>query len=170
MKELIIYKDNKIQNTKVYLICVRPCAGKTTHAKHLESKLNAIRFSTDEWMSTLYNIDGNFDEKYRNNKLKCKELIWKLCKSLIPLGIDIILDFGFWKKFERDAYKSKIKETGATPILHYLPAPNNTLKGRIKNRNKNLPFGVFYISDINFEKWISWFEPPLKDEEAIVIK
>ena len=32
-------------------------AGKTTYAQDLEDRLHAVRFTTDEWISTLYSED-----------------------------------------------------------------------------------------------------------------
>ena len=38
---------------RLIIVCGLPGSGKTTHAKHLEAKLPAVRFCPDEWMDTL---------------------------------------------------------------------------------------------------------------------
>jgi predicted kinase len=41
----------------VHLVCGSTGAGKTTYAIMLTEKLNAVRFSIDEWMSALFWMD-----------------------------------------------------------------------------------------------------------------
>jgi predicted kinase len=38
---------------RLIIVCGLPGSGKTAHAKLLESRLGAIRFSPDEWMDAL---------------------------------------------------------------------------------------------------------------------
>jgi DNA helicase TIP49 (TBP-interacting protein) len=38
---------------RLIIVCGLPGSGKTTHAKHLEAKLPAVRFCPDEWMDAL---------------------------------------------------------------------------------------------------------------------
>ena len=155
----------KNHTAKVHIMCGFVCAGKTILSKKLALETNAIRYSTDEWLDALYETDGSFDQTYRENRAKCKNLIWKICQRNLSVGVDVILDFGFWTKTERDLYKVKAIEAGATPILHYLPVEVAVLKQRLQKRNLNLPPGDFYISDDHFNNWLSWFEPPDSSEK-----
>jgi predicted kinase len=76
-------------------------AGKTTLARRLERNIPAIRFSHDEWMVRLYGSDPpieQFADFYRRIYEQVEE-IWLRC---LELGIDVVLDFGFWSRQERD--------------------------------------------------------------------
>ena len=58
---------------RLIIVCGLPGSGKTTHAKLLEARLGAIRFSPDEWLEAL-SLDL-YDEGSRE---KIEALQWKL--------------------------------------------------------------------------------------------
>jgi len=63
---------------RLIIVCGLPGSGKTTHAKLLEARLGAIRFSPDEWMDAL-SLDL-YDEKWRT---KVEALQWKFGQELL---------------------------------------------------------------------------------------
>jgi len=79
-----------------------PGSGKTTHAKLLQGRLGAIRFSPDEWMEAL-SLDL-YDEVRRE---KIEALQWKLCQNLLTLGVTVIVEWGTWGRSERDTCGSE---------------------------------------------------------------
>ena len=91
-------------------------AGKTTFARRLERNIPAIRFSHDEWMVRFYGNDPpieHFAEFYRRVSEQTEE-VWSRC---LELGLDVVLDFGFWTRRERDATREKILAIGAQARL-----------------------------------------------------
>jgi predicted kinase len=58
---------------RLIIVCGLPVSGKTTLAKVLESRLQAVRFSPDEWINAL-SLDL-YDEESRG---KIEALQWKL--------------------------------------------------------------------------------------------
>lgn len=158
------------RKAELYIICGFVGSGKTTLAKKLEKKYKAIRFSTDEWMIDLFGFNGDFGEEYRNNKKICKEFIWKLTKQILSSGTDVILDFGFWSRKERDIFRKRAKQVGVDFELYFLDVPLEELKKRVKKRNKKLTKGTFFISDKWLGEWIPNFEAPSPEENSIVVK
>src|ERR1700694_1404313 len=75
-----------------------PGSGKTTHAKLLEGRLGAIRFSPDEWMDAL-SLDL-YDEERREN---IEALQWRFGQELLAHGLTVIIEWGTWGRSERDA-------------------------------------------------------------------
>src|SRR5437868_5202366 len=63
---------------RLIIVCGLPGSGKTTHAKLLEAKLGAIRFSPDEWMDAL-SLDL-YDEGKRE---KIEALQWRFGQELL---------------------------------------------------------------------------------------
>ena len=141
--------------------------GKTTLARQLEQKIPAIRFSHDEWMTRLYGDDPpveNFPEFYRRVS-ELLEQVWPRC---LVLGVDVVLDFGFWARSERDAFRAEIAAVGAQARLYRVTCPEEEAWRRIEKRNTDLQ-GSLYIARNTFEVLRHRFEPLGSDEECIEI-
>src|SRR6516165_2408132 len=112
-------------------------AGKSTFARQLERNIPAIRFSHDEWMVRFYGNDPpieHFQDSYRRVHEQVEE-IWLRC---LELGLDVVLDFGFWTRWERDATDRKIIALGAEAFVYRLTCSEDEAWRRIEKRNVNL--------------------------------
>jgi predicted kinase len=141
--------------------------GKTTFARQLEERLPAIRFSHDEWMARLYGVDPpveHFAEFYRR-VWEQTENIWLRC---LELGLNVVLDFGFWTRQERDAVRAKVAAIGGQARLYRLTCPEDEAWRRIERRNADLR-GSLYIARPTFEMLKGRFEPLDDNEECIEI-
>ena len=83
------------------IVCGLPGSGKTTHAKQVEAKLGAVRFSPDEWMNAL-EIDL-YDSQMRE---QIEALQWTFAQHLLKLGQTVIIEWGTWARAERDALRN----------------------------------------------------------------
>ncbi len=149
--------------SKVYLVSGQIGSGKTTYSKLLEKKTGAIRFSPDEWMLKLYPFEISNDE-FDYYFFICCDIAWDTAKKLVSKNIDIILDFGFWRKSERKKYTDMIEELGLDYKLFYIYCPEATIIDRLRKRNKEKSEGSFYISDESFNYFSPGFEPPSQEE------
>ena len=141
--------------------------GKTTLARRLEQDIPAIRFSHDEWMTRLYGDDPpveHFAEFYRRVSEVLEE-VWPRC---LQLGADVVLDFGCWTRWERDAWRSKIAAIGGPARLYRVTCSEDEPWRRIEKRNTDLR-GSLYIARNTFEVLKHRFEPLGSDEECIEI-
>src|SRR6266849_1277350 len=114
---------------RLIIVCGLPGSGKTTHAKLLEARLGAIRFSPDEWLAALA-LDL-YDEGRRD---KIEALQWKFGQELLSLGLTVIIEWGTWGRSERDTLRLGARVLGAAVELHYLSAPADALFDRIQRR------------------------------------
>ena len=89
----------------LFLICGLPGSGKTTLATQLESEHRALRLTPDEWMGRI--VGGGTDEVKR---AAVELLQWEIAQRLLSLGIDVILESGFWVRSERDAFRARARE------------------------------------------------------------
>lgn len=111
------------------IICGLPGSGKTTLAKKLEKDLPAIRMCPDEWMEDLK--VSLWDEPFRDY---LEKRLWKLGKELLMDGGNVILEYGFWAKSERDDKLHEARKLGVRVELYYLEVDPNTLKERLSKR------------------------------------
>lgn len=147
----------------LHLVCGLPCSGKTTLAKRLEKEQRALRLTPDDWHIRLFGQDAQHKQHDERHD-KIEVLLWEVAARALELGFDVILDFGFWSRFERDDYRDKARALGAATQLHYLDLPESELFRRLVVRNRILPTGAFKISPQQLGEWARKFEVPSQEE------
>ncbi|MCE0497909.1 MAG: ATP-binding protein [Methylacidiphilales bacterium] len=143
----------------IHLICGLPGSGKTTLARRLERDMPALRLTPDEWMARIVG-DGHDEVK----RAAVEAVQWEIAAQALSLGIDVILENGFWSRSERDDFRARAAALGAATKLHYLDVPLDELKKRIALRNAALPPDTFHVEVAQIDLWASLFEPPTPDE------
>lgn len=155
----------------VHLICGLPGAGKTTLAKKIEEDQRALRFSLDEWLITLfgrYEITPETHAAHVERVLACRCAIWMMAERALGIGVDVILDDGFFLKEHRAQYKDLILKAGAIPKLYFVDIDAEKLLSRLHSRNADLPTNNFAIENDLMTYFFSLFEPPTADEMELV--
>jgi predicted kinase len=147
----------------LHLMVGLPCSGKTTYARQLAREVNALLLTVDVWHLALFGDDvghKNHDERHGS----IEKIMWDVAKQVLAMGGDVILDFGFWARVERDDFRNRAKELGANCKVHYLDVPYPELYRRLEIRNRIRPEGAFVIPRTEMEKYVTIFQPPTEDE------
>ena len=140
-----------------------PCSGKTTLARQLEQDYSALRLSLDAWHTRLFGQDAE-DDRHDERHSLIESMLWEIAARVLVLGVDVILDFGFWARSEREDYRARAAQLGASSEIHFLNLPREVLMERLAARNADLPLEAFHIPEAYLEKWILLFQPPTPDE------
>jgi predicted kinase len=122
----------------IHLIAGGTGAGKTTYARKLAVETRAIRFSIDEWMTTLFWMDSPQPIEFEWTMARigrCEAQIRNQVRALVSLGHSAILDLGFTKADHRAAFGAFAREIGARPVLHLLDIAPATRWARVQARN-----------------------------------
>lgn len=158
---------------KAYLLYGFAGAGKTTLAKRLEAETGAVRFSADAWIAELY---GLAPQDMARAEARVKGLIWSYSERLLVLGLDVVLDFGFWSRAERDEARRQVHASGAEPQLVAVTAPFSEMKRRVQARNATLSpetsgrgLDYLWLDDEALELFLTRFEALGSDEEHTVM-
>ncbi len=149
--------------TTLFLICGLPGAGKTTFAKQLELSHRALRFCPDEWINSIL-ADVTDTVEMDRLRTPVESIQWEVGKRALTLGVDVILENGFWSREERDSYRAQAEALGAHVKLIYLEVERNELWARLSKRNQSLPQGSFPVREDQLDLWLGWFQPPTTDE------
>jgi predicted kinase len=147
----------------LHLMVGLPCAGKTTLARTLEYERSALRLTPDEWQLRLFGQDAEEPEHDARHSL-FEALLWEVASRALVLGTNVILDFGFWAREEREDYRSRAKQLGARSEVHFLDVPADELLRRLVRRNAQLSSMAFHISEEMMQPWIVFFQKPTPDE------
>jgi len=140
-----------------------PCSGKTTLAKKLEQERSALRLTPDEWQICLFGQDAAEPEHDARHSL-IEAMLWNIASRALELGTNVILDFGFWAREEREDYRSRAKQLGARSEVHYLDVSEDELLRRLEERNLQPSQKSFLISEEAMKPWIAFFQKPAPDE------
>jgi len=147
----------------LHLMVGLPCSGKTTLAKKLEHELPALRLTTDEWHIRLFGQDAADPEHDARHSL-IEDLLWDIASRALQLGTNVILDFGFWAREEREAYRLRAQQIGASSEVHHLDVPEDELLRRLEKRNLRPSQETFIIAKEAMKPWIASFQKPTPDE------
>src|ERR1700722_18349169 len=96
----------------LHLIVGLPCAGKTTLAKRIEQEQLCLRLTPDEWIQRLFASDVN-RELLDAARDPMEAMLWDVAAKVLQMGGNVILDFGFWARAERDAFRQRAARLGA---------------------------------------------------------
>jgi len=147
----------------LHLMVGLPCAGKTTMAGQLERNLPALRLNLDEVHIQLYGQDAE-DPEHDSRHVLIESMLWKIGRRALELGSDVILDYGFWARDEREDYRAQAKIIGAASELHFLDVPEDQLLSRLRQRNMEVSEKSFFIPEESMGPWMQQFERPDAEE------
>ncbi len=147
----------------VYLLCGLPGSGKTPYAKQLE-KEDAVRLSLDEELFKLFGREFPSDQ-YGDLERKTKEKLLEQVSLLLKDKKSVALDWGFWKKKERDKVRTFLEDQGAEVILLYFKKDIAELPDRVADRD----LSVNHEIDPNMLKdFAAQFEEPTGENEKVI--
>jgi predicted kinase len=152
----------------LHLVCGLPGAGKTTFAKQLELSLPALRLTPDDHLKTLYGLDAD-TAVIAAARDPLEAFLYGLALRVLELGVDVVIDYGFWSRAEREFFARGAHEVGADAKLYFADLPLAELWRRIEARNGALTLGDMPIRRDEFDIWAQIFQRPAPEEGAILI-
>lgn len=156
---------------KVIMICGKICSGKSTYSEKLRKENKAVVLSVDE--ITLALFEQSVGEKHDEYVAKLKKYLFEKSLDIVLVGVDVILDWGFWTKAERDYAREFYSSRNINYEFHYIDISEKTWQVRLEKRNKEILAGeveAYYVDANLKEKVESIFECPDKNEIDVWIE
>ena len=166
---------------KVFIVCGKICAGKSTYTKKLIKEKKAVNLSVDEITLALFGSHcGQMHDTYCE---RTQNYLFNKSLQLVKTGINVILDWGFWQKKERDFAKQFFKNHNIQTELHYIDVSYEKWQQNLEKRNARIlqeeaqknpkEFSVpsdYFIDQNIAAKFHSLFEVPTPDEVDVWVK
>ena len=155
---------------KVFLICGKLCCGKSVYAERIRMEHKAVILSVDEIMLSIF---GPYTgEKHDAYTERVQAYLFEKSLSIVEVGTDMILDWGFWTREKRTRAREFYKNNHVKCELHYINVSDEVWRERVKRRNASVSAGdttAYYVDRNLAEKCIALFEPPETGEVDVWI-
>ena len=161
-----ILRDEMNQTGKAILICGKICSGKTFYARQLKEINRAVILSTDE--ATYDLIENEQGEFYNVFAARVNRYLMKKAAEIALAGADVILDWGFWTRQNREEISEYLGAQNVPYEWHYLDISEERWENNIRERNKRILRGEggsdFYVDEGLMTKLLSMFEVPGREK------
>ena len=155
---------------KVIMTCGRICSGKSTYSEKLRTELNAVVLSVDEITLALFGQDaGEMHDTYVE---RAEKYLYEKSLDIIGVGVNVILDWGFWTKREREEARSFHGTHGIPCEFHYIDISDEEWARRLQKRNAAVQAGetdAYYVDEGLAMKFGSIFEAPDSSEIDVLV-
>ena len=154
---------------KLLFFCGKMAAGKSTLAKRLTERENAVLLVQDELSEALFpglvvNVASYLEYSGRINRV-----VAPLVAAVLSKGVTVVLDFPANTVNQRAWFRGIIDRAGVEHELHFVDTPDAVCKAQLKARSAHLPPGTKWTTDDDYELVTSHFRPPAADEGFNVI-
>ncbi len=146
----------------IYLIVGLPGAGKTTRAKELEVSESGLRLTPDDWQLAIFRGDSSTQWRSKERADQRDRIEGKLVEvgmRAAQLGLNVVLDFGFWGKDERSALRWIADSLGVRAQVVFLPVDYEEQRRRVTGRYET-DTDQFEMSDTELKQWQVQFDAP----------
>ena len=153
---------------KVIMTCGKICCGKSTYARRLQAKRNAVILSIDE--ITLSMFPEGAGEQHDIYADRAEQYLLSLSLQILKAGTDVILDWGLWTRVQRDRLRAFYTERGVEYEIRYLRVDRAEWERRIRERNAGRAKdpSAYYVDEGLLRKVESLFEEPSPDETDVL--
>lgn len=150
--------------TRVVFMCGPAGSGKSTVARRLEAQgMVRLSFDQEAWRRGIKTMPLPADVHQEIEQELRARLV-----ELVADGTDVVLDFSFWSKRARLAYRDLLRPLGVVPETIYLATPREVALERLEARGHK--HGDDYaLPDNIVAEYFDHFEPPTADEGPLTV-
>lgn len=152
-------------SAKVILICGKICSGKSFYTERLRKEHGAVMLSVDEITLSLFG--QHIGEKHDEICERTQKYLFEKSLEIVEVGTDVILDWGFWQREDREYAREFYKNRGVPCEFHYVDISDGAWKRNLAERNAAVSAGktaAYFVDDNLAAKFERMFEVPDKSE------
>jgi predicted kinase len=158
-----------MQRGKLFCFCGKMAAGKSTLAREIAQRENAVLLVQDEFLSKLFAEEIVDIPSYVKYSSRLNEALTPHICALLTSGISVVLDFPGNTRTQRAWLRALMESANVEHELHYVDTPDALCKRQLRQRNQGLSAGTAFTSEAEFEAITKYFQAPAADENFKVI-
>jgi predicted kinase len=157
-------------SAKLIFLCGKMAAGKSTLARDLAKRENAILLVQDEFLDALFPGEITDLPAFVKCCSRLKSALTPHVGALLSRGISVVLDFPGNTKAQRVWFRELIERASVAHELHVVDASDALCKGQLAERSESLPAGAPWTTEAEFAAITAYFQPPSEDEHFNVVR
>jgi predicted kinase len=155
---------------KLMFLCGKMASGKSTLARDLAARENAILLVQDALLDALFPGEIlDIPDFVRCSSRLMNALEPHIC-ALLSSGVSIVLDFPANTRTQREWFRGLVERAKVEHALHYVDASDAVCKRQLRQRSERLPPGAPWTTEAEFEAITAYFQPPGEDERFNVVR
>ncbi len=157
-------------SAKLMFVCGKMAAGKSTLARDLAVREDAVLLVQDDFLNALFPGEISDIPGFVQRASRLKNALTPHVCSLLSKGISVVLDFPGNTKEQRGWFRELIERANVEHELHFVNASDAVCKSQLRERSTGLPAGTPWTRDADFEAITAYFQPPSEDEKFHVVR
>ena len=157
-------------SAKLMFLCGKMAAGKSTLARELAQRQNAVLLVQDEFLDHLFPGEILDIPGFVKCSSRLRNALGPHVCALLTMGISVVLDFPGNTRAQRAWFRELFERADAQHELHFVDASDALCRRQLHARSRELPAGAPWTTDAEFEAITAYFQPPSEDEGFTVIR
>ncbi len=154
----------------LFLLCGKMAAGKSTLARAIAEREQAMLLASDEWLGRLYPEEIVDVAAFLRYSSRLNETLTPFICALLERGIPVVLDFPGNTRRQRAWFRQLLDASGAEHELHVIEASDAVCKRQLRERSAGLPPGTRWTTDAEFDAVTAYYDPPSPDEGFTIVR
>jgi len=155
---------------KLIFLCGKMAAGKSTLAKALAERDDAVLIVQDQFLDHLYPSEILDIPDFVKYSTRLKSALEPHVSALLAKGVSVVLDFPGNTKAQRAWFRGMIDRAKVRHELHFVDASDAVCKRQLADRSKHLPPGSPWTTEAEFDAVTAYFQPPSAEEGFNVVR
>jgi predicted kinase len=155
---------------KVIFFCGKMAAGKSTLARELAGRENAVLLAQDDFLARLFPGEIVDVPGFMQYSSRLQAALGPHICALLSRGLTVVLDFPGNTRDQRSWFRQLFESADVDHELHFIDAPDDLCKRQLRERSKAYPAGSAWTTDAEFDAITALFEAPSLEEGFNVIR
>ncbi len=155
---------------RLIFLCGKMAAGKSTLARELAEREDAVLLVQDEFLERLFPGEIVDVEGFLRLSARLRQALAPHVCALLSKGISVVLDFPGNTEGQRAWFRELFERVSVNHELHYIVASDALCKRQLASRSRHLPPGTPWTTEADFDAITAYFQPPTADERFNVVR
>ncbi len=154
----------------LHFFCGKMAAGKSTLARQLAARHDALLLSEDDWLGGLFPGQINAVADYAKHSKQLRSILGPHVQQLLARGTEVVLDFPGNTPAQRVWFRSIFEPVNAPHTLHFIDLTDAQCLRQLRQRHTGQAAGSAFTSAAAFASVTRYFSPPAGDEDFNVVR